>query len=94
MNKIMLINRISPEDYSKEKKKIFFSIGGMNISAVENKVLDALQGAGLIQQDNLVIKYNGIELKITIQEIPRVVKLLVGEGIAIYSIFELYDPNL
>lgn len=94
MNKIMLINRISPQDYSKEKKKIFFSIGGMNISAVENKVLDALQGAGLIQQDNLVIKYNGIELKITIQEIPRVVKLLVGEGIAIYSIFELYDPNL
>lgn len=94
MNKIMLMNRINPQDYSKEKKKIFFSIGGMNITAVENKILDALHKEGFIKEDNLVLKYNGIELKIRIQEIPEVVKLLTKEDIAIYSIFELYNPKL
>ena len=30
MNKIMLINRLNPQDHSEEKKKTFFTIGGMN----------------------------------------------------------------
>lgn len=93
MNKILLINRINPQDNSQEKKKIFFSIGGMNITTVENRILDALHKKGFIQKNNFVLKYNGIELKITIQEIPEVVKLLAKEDIAIYSIFELYNPE-
>lgn len=94
MNKIMLVNRINPEDYSEEKKKVFFSIGGMNINAVENKVMDTLHREGLIQGDNIVLKYNGIELEITTQQIPIVVKLLTDENIAIYNIFQLYNPDL
>ena len=94
MNKILLINRINPEDYSKEKKKMFFSIGGMHITAVESRILDALHKEGFIDRDNLVLKYNGIELKITTQEIPEVVKLLIKENVPIYSIFELYNPDL
>lgn len=94
MNKIMLMNRINPQDYSKEKKKIFFSVGGMSITAVENKILDVLHKEGFIKKDNLVLKYNGIELKINTQEIPKVVKLLTKEDIDIYSIFELYNPQL
>ena len=39
MNKIMLINRLNPQDYTEEKKKIFFSLGGMNIPKIENKIL-------------------------------------------------------
>lgn len=94
MNKIMLINRTNPEDLSKAKKKIFFSIGSMNMTLVENKILDALHKEGFIKEDNFVIKYNGIELKIRTQEIPDVIKLLTKEDIAIYSVFELYNPDL
>lgn len=93
MNKIMLINRINQGDHSEEKKKVFFSIGGMNIASIENKIMDALHKAGFIKKDNLVLKYNGIQLKIKTQDIPKVNKLLVEEGIDIYSIFELYDPD-
>lgn len=94
MNKIMLINRLDPENNNDEKKKIFFSIGEMNESKVENKILDILHREGYVQQDNFVLKYNGIELKITTQEIPKVVKLLSKEDIDIYSVFELYNPDL
>ena len=35
MNNILLINRLNPQDYSPNKNKIFFMIGGMNIPDVE-----------------------------------------------------------
>lgn len=92
MNKIMLINRINPDDSSDDKKKIFFSLGGMKLASVENKIMDTLNNAGFVEKDNLVLKYNGIQLKIRTQDIPKVAKLLIEEDINIYSIFELYNP--
>ncbi|MDR7857681.1 hypothetical protein [Tissierella sp.] len=94
MNKIMLINRLNPQDYTEEKKKIFFSLGGMNIPKVENKIIDALHNSGIIGLNDLVLKYNGIELNITTQQIPNVVKLLCKENISIYSIYQFYNPDL
>lgn len=93
MNKIMLINRLNLQDYTEEKKKIFFSLGGMNITKVENKIIDVLSKSGPVGLNDLVLKYNGIELNITIQQIPSVVKLLSLENISIYSIYQIYDPE-
>lgn len=93
MNKIMLINRLNPQDYTEEKKKIFFSLGGMNITKVENKIIDILKKSGLVGVNDLVLKYNGIELNITTQQIPSVVKLLSLENISIYNIYQIYNPE-
>lgn len=94
MNKILLINRINPEDYTEEKKKVFFSLGGMNITAVENKIIDILKNIEFIGSNDLVLKYNGIELNITTQQIPKVIKLLAQDDIQIYNVFQLYNPDL
>ena len=94
MNKIMLINRLNPQDYTKEKKKIFFALGGMNISKVEDKIIDVLQNSGIVELNDLVLKYNGIELNITTQQIPSIVKLLCMENISIYCIYQFYNPDL
>lgn len=93
MNKIMLINRLNPQDYTDEKKKIFFSLGGMNITKIENKIIDVLTGSDILSLNDLILKYNGIELNITTQQIPNVVKLLCKENISIYSIYESYNPE-
>lgn len=93
MNKIMLINRLNPQDYTEEKKKIFFSLGGMNVTKIENKIIDILNKSGLVGLNDLVLKYNGIELNITTQQIPSVVKLLSTENISIYSIYQNYNPE-
>jgi len=93
MNKIMLINRLNPQDYTEEKKKIFFSLGGMNITKVENKIIDVLTKSDILSLNDLVLKYNGIELNITTQQIPNVVKLLCKENISIYGIYESYNPE-
>lgn len=94
MNKIMLINRLNPQDYTEEKKKIFFSLGGMNIPSVENKIVDIMHKSGLVGLNDLILKYNGIELNITTQKIPSIVKLLCKENISIYSIYQFYNPDL
>lgn len=94
MNKIMLINRLNPQDYTEEKKKIFFSIGGMNVPSIENKLIDILNNSGIVKQNDIVLKYNGIELNLTTQQIPNVIKLLCKEDISIYSIYEYYNPDL
>ena len=94
MNKILLINRLNPEDQNPEKKKIFFSIGEMDLARVENKIIDILNNSKIVGPSDLVLKYNGIELNITTQEIPEIIKLLSKDDIKIYNVFELYNPEL
>lgn len=94
MNDILLINKISPQDYSNKKKKVFFLLGGMNISKIENKVVDVLHNEGKIDLKDIVLKYNGVELNIATQDIPNIVKLLCKENISIYSIYQVYNPDL
>lgn len=94
MNKIMLISKLNPQDYTDEKKKIFFSLGGMNIPTIENKIIDILTKSDLVGLNDIVLKYNGIELNITTQQIPNIVKLLCKENISIYSIYQFYNPDL
>ena len=93
MNDILLISKLSPQDYSNEKEKSFFVLGGMNIAKVENKVVDLLLQEGKMDYKDIVLKYNGVELNVKTQDIPNVVKLLSKENISIYSIFQIYDPD-
>lgn len=94
MNKIMLISKLNPQDYTDEKKKIFFSLGGMNIPTIESKIIDILKKSKLVELNDIVLKYNGIELNISTQQIPNIVKLLCKENISIYSIYQFYNPDL
>ncbi|MBU5311852.1 hypothetical protein KQI38_07405 [Tissierella carlieri] len=94
MNKIMLISKLNPQDYTDEKKKIFFLLGGMNIPTIENKIIDILRKSELVGLSDIVLKYNGIELNINTQKIPNIVKLLCKENISIYSIYQFYNPDL
>lgn len=93
MNKILLINRLNPQDYTNTKKKIFFTIGGINLPKVENKLIDILHDSGLVGQNDAVYKYNGVELDITVQQIPTIIKLLSSHNFQIYSVFEIYNPD-
>ncbi|NMB06879.1 MAG: hypothetical protein GX981_00655 [Tissierellia bacterium] len=93
MNKILLINRINPRDYSNTKEKIFFMIGGMDVPSIENKLIDTINESNMIEPDDMVLKYNGIELNITVQQIPTMVELLTRENFSIYGIYQIYNPD-
>lgn len=92
MNKTLLINRINPQNFTKQKKRIFFLIGSMNVPEVEDKLVATLNNSGL-DIDDIVYKYNGVELYIDVQMIPIIVKLLSAKDLDIYSVHEIYDPE-
>lgn len=93
MNKTLLINRINSQDFTNLKKNIFFLIGDINLPEVENKLFNILNKTDLVDENDIVFKYNGVELNITIQTIPAIIALLIKEELSIYSVFQTYNPD-
>lgn len=94
MNDILLINRINHNDFSSEKKNVFFQIGLINLPKVKNKLMDIIDSNRLIDKEDVIYKYNGIEVNILTQSIPILVKLLSENNIPLYGVFAIYNPKL
>ncbi len=67
-------------------------IGGMEVPSIENKLIDIINESNIIEPDDMVLKYNGIELNITIQQIPMVIELLNKNNFSIYGVYQIYNP--
>lgn len=67
-------------------------IGELNDPMVENRLIDVLHESGMVGENDFIFKYNGVELNITIQQIPKMVNKLSSNGFHIYSVFERYNP--
>ena len=93
MNKTLLVNRINPQDFTNIKKSIFFLIGDINIPEVDNKLMNILNNTDLLDKGDIIFKYNGVELKISVQKIPEIIKLLNQENISVYSVYQIYNPE-
>lgn len=94
MNEILLINRIDHRDYCGKKQKIFFQIGGMNLPRVEESLSRLIGQSRLVEKDDIVFKYNGVELNILTQSIPILMKLMIENNLSLYSVYAIYNPKL
>lgn len=92
MNKILLIDRLDPQDTSDEIHEVFFTLGEMNKPEVEEKIIDTIKSSDITYSDEMVLKYNGIGLNLKVKEIPKVTKILTDAGILIYGIYQIYSP--
>nr|WP_300002856.1 hypothetical protein [Tissierella sp.] len=92
MNKVLLINRINTKDFQEDMKRIFFLIGDLQKNDTENYLMDTLNEVDFLRKENIVYKYNGVEISMQEENIPKIIKKLVEADIDIYSIYELYDP--
>ena len=92
MNRPLLINRMDLQDDSNEKHKIFFTIVDINTTEISDKLLNVLHNSNFIDMNDIVFKYNGIELNITIQQVPAIIKMLCNENISIYEVYQPYTP--
>lgn len=93
MNKILLIDRLNPHNDSDEKHEVFFMLGGMQDPREEDRIIDVLNESTIVDSKDMVLKYNGVELNITVQDIPMVTKMLTENKIAIYGIYQIYSPD-
>ncbi len=92
MNKILLINRIDTHKFKKDRKRIFFLIGKIKEKSTENLLIKTLDKMKFLIKDDIIYKYNGVQLYMKEEEIPMVIKELTKSGIDIYSVYQLYDP--
>ncbi len=93
MNKILLIDRLNTENKSDEKHDIFFLIGGMNDVELENRLIDIVNNSGLIDSKEIILKYNGIHLMLSVKNIPKMTKLLSENDFSIFGIYQIYTPE-
>lgn len=92
MNGILLINRIDVKKFNKEKKRIFFLVGNGGKENIENHLMDTINKIEFLNKEDIVYKYNGVEIFMKEKRIPIIIKFLIDDGMDIYSVYELYDP--
>ena len=90
MNDTLLINRIDHRDYSSKRNTVFFQIGNMHQPRIERRLMDLINNNRLINEEDVVYKYNGIEVYILTQSIPILVKLLSENNIPVYGVYAIY----
>lgn len=93
MNDTLLINRIDHRDYSSKRNTVFFQIGNMHQPRIERRLMDLINNNRLIDEEDVVYKYNGIEVYILTQSIPILVKLLSENNIPVYGVYAIYNPR-
>jgi len=93
MNSTLLINKLDPNECCDKKHRIFFMIGEMDNPETKNRLIDLLHNNNIVEDDELILKYNGIELLICVQQIPSTIKFLCKEGFSIYEVYHPYNPE-
>lgn len=80
-------------DYSEDKCKVVFIIGGMHIKEVCQCVMSTIygmfKGSTIVQSKDIIEKKDGFQVTMPIQMIPEVVKELVTLNIGIYSVIPI-----
>lgn len=91
MYKTLLINELNTADVSDDEVEVFFLIGKMN--DVRDKLMDLLNSCESDYCGKCLFKYNGFVISLAIKNIPVVLKFLTDNGIEIFGVYGLYDPD-
>lgn len=92
MNKTLLINRIDTKNFQNEEKRIFFLVDTPQAKNLHQHLIDTLSRVEILRKENIIYKYNGVEICMNEKDIPKIIKVLMEADINIYSVYELYDP--
>ncbi len=86
MHDTLLIKTINREQAG--LRNIFFQIGDMD--AHMGELMDLLNKPDSLYAGRCLFRYNGIRLRLEVEEIPTVLALLVNKGVPVYGVYEPY----
>lgn len=86
MHDTLLIKTINKE--SAGFRNVFFQIGDMDAHIGE--VMDLLNRPDSPYAGRCLFRFNGIRLRLEVDEIPAVLALLVEKGVPVYGVYEPY----
>ena len=86
MHDTLLIKTINREQAG--LRNIFFQIG--DTDAHMGELMDLLNKPDSPYAGRCLFRYNGIRLRLEVEEIPTVLALLVNKGVPVYGVYEPY----
>ena len=94
MNDVLLINRIDVQKEYDKKKKVFFIVDYKSEDYSEYNIVKLLSSLEDIKSEDIVFRYNGFQIQTEIRNIPAILKALMDEKVPVYSVFEMYTPEV
>lgn len=91
MNDVLLINRITPGETPKRARNMTFILGDMHDTLFTEKVADLIRETGFVLDENVILKYNGVEIRMLEQNIPEMIRIFNQNGINVYGVYHLYS---
>ena len=91
MNDVLLINRIIPGGTPEKARNMTFILGDMHDIQFADKVADLIQETGFSFDENVILKYNGVEIRMLEQDIPEMIRIFNQKGIDVYGVYHLYS---
>ena len=86
MHDTLLIKTINKE--SAGFRNVFFQIGDMD--AHTGELMDLLNRPDSPYAERCLFRFNGIRLRLEVDEIPAVLAMLVEKGVPVYGVYEPY----
>lgn len=91
MNDVLLINRIIPGQTPNKQRRMTFVLGDMHDMERAEKVIDLLQASQFAIGNNLIVKYNGVEMLMEEENIPAVLRLFMDNDVDVYGVYHMYS---
>ncbi len=91
MNDVLLINRIIPGETPEKARNMTFILGDMHDIQFADKVADLIREKGVSLDENVIMKYNGVEIRMLEQDIPEMIRIFNQNDIDVYGVYHLYS---
>lgn len=91
MNDVLLIHRIIPGETPEKARNLTFILGDMHDVHFADRVADLVHGTEIPLDGNVILKYNGVEIRMLERDIPQMVELFCQNGISVYGVYQLYS---
>ena len=90
MNDVLLINRIIPGETSGKARAMTFILGDMHDIQFADKVADLIRETGFALHENIIMKYNGVEIHLLERDIPAMIRVFISNDVDVYGVYHLY----
>lgn len=90
MNDVLLIYRNIPGETPEKVRDMTFILGDMHDIQFADKVADLIRDTGFALDENVILKYNGVEIRMLERDVPEMIRVFISNDVDVYGVYHLY----
>ncbi len=92
MNDILLIEKINLHAVNNPIYEMYYVLGNMSSRELSLQIIELVDKCEYLNKEDILFKKDGLKVKIRLDNIPKLTKLLAENGVLIYSVYRTYNP--